>query len=161
MHMYLQLVEGRTLWGEPERVHVQNMEQLHAYDHCQNVTEHKPQATVYDTKSTDIRSCSCTTQNWVRLARPAGMTCLVCMVAACTWDVSILRWHCCHLLWHAIALIDAAIGEVGECDEWLPLWVAMQIMALTDETFLPWGSPYCSSHWRGRSTSGSRTCYCQ
>jgi len=51
MHMYLQLVECRTLWGEPERVHVQNMEQLHAHDRYQNVTEHKPQATVYMTQN--------------------------------------------------------------------------------------------------------------
>jgi len=35
------LVECRTLWGEPERVHVQNMAQLHAHDRYQNVTEHK------------------------------------------------------------------------------------------------------------------------
>ena len=32
-----------TLWGEPDRVHVQNMEQLHAFDCHQNVAE--PQAT--------------------------------------------------------------------------------------------------------------------
>jgi len=31
------------LWGEPDRVHMQNMEQLHTYDCNQNVTE--PQAT--------------------------------------------------------------------------------------------------------------------
>ena len=37
--------------------------------------------------------------------------------------------------------------------------VAMQTMASTDETFLPWGSPYHSSHWIGRSTSGLRP-YC-
>jgi len=34
-------VECRTLWGEPERVHVHNVEQLQAHDHYQNVTEHK------------------------------------------------------------------------------------------------------------------------
>ena len=32
-----------TLWGEPNRVHAQNMEQLHAFDYHQNVAE--PQAT--------------------------------------------------------------------------------------------------------------------
>ena len=32
-----------TLWGEPDRVHTQNMEQLHAFDCHQNVAE--PQAT--------------------------------------------------------------------------------------------------------------------
>ena len=32
-----------TLWGEPYQVHVQNMEQLNAYDCHQNVTE--PQTT--------------------------------------------------------------------------------------------------------------------
>ena len=124
----------------------------------------KPQATVYEPKSTDMHNTE----------SGSGMVQQACH-ARCVWllhahgsstpcalqDVSTLRWHSCYLLWHAIALIVVAIGEVGPCDEWLPLWVAMQIMALTDETFLPWGSPYCSSHWRGRSTSGSRTCYCQ
>jgi len=28
-----------TLWGDPDRIRVQNMEQLHAYDCHQNVTE--------------------------------------------------------------------------------------------------------------------------
>ena len=37
----IELVECRTLWGEPEQVHVQNMEHLHAHDRYQNVTEHK------------------------------------------------------------------------------------------------------------------------
>ena len=32
-----------TFWGEPDRVHMQNMERLHAYDCHQNVAE--PQAT--------------------------------------------------------------------------------------------------------------------
>jgi len=32
-----------TLWGKPDRVYMQNMEQLNAYDCYQNVTE--PQAT--------------------------------------------------------------------------------------------------------------------
>ena len=32
-----------TLWSEPDRVHAQNMEQLHAFDCHQNVAE--PQAT--------------------------------------------------------------------------------------------------------------------
>ena len=31
--------------GEPERVHMQNVDQLHAQDYCQNVTE--PQVTEY------------------------------------------------------------------------------------------------------------------
>jgi len=35
-----------TLWGEPDRVHAQNMEQLHAFDCHQNVAE--PQATEND-----------------------------------------------------------------------------------------------------------------
>ena len=75
------LVECRTSWGEPERVHVQNMEQLHAHDRYQNVTEHKkPQATVHETKSTDMHNT-----DWLRrLASLAGMPCTVCMVAACT-----------------------------------------------------------------------------
>jgi len=38
-----------TLWGKPERVHVQSVDQLHAHDCYQNVTE--PQATEYRAKS--------------------------------------------------------------------------------------------------------------
>jgi len=36
-------------------VHVQNMEQLHAYCY-QNVIEHKTSGTVYETKSTDMHN---------------------------------------------------------------------------------------------------------
>jgi len=36
-----------TLWGEPERVHVQNMEQLHANDCHQNVTQAKKSTHMY------------------------------------------------------------------------------------------------------------------
>ena len=43
-----------TLWGEPDRVHVQNMEQLHAFDCHQNVTE--PQATENHIKYTHVYS---------------------------------------------------------------------------------------------------------
>ena len=38
--------------------------------------------------------------------------------------------------------------------------VATQTMVSTDEAFSPWGSPYRSSHWIGRSTSGLRPCCC-
>jgi len=41
-----------TLWGEPDRIYVQNMEQLHAYDCHQNVTE--PQATENHIKYTHV-----------------------------------------------------------------------------------------------------------
>ena len=56
------LEECRTLWGEPERVHVQNMEQLHAYDHCQNVTEHKHHCIVHFT----MRWIITQVEKWVR-----------------------------------------------------------------------------------------------
>jgi len=51
-------------------------------------------------------------RNWVRLARPAGLSCIVCLVAACRL---VLKWygqmkHSHHLLWHAIALIHLATG---------------------------------------------------
>jgi len=42
------------MWCEPERVRVQNMEQLHAHDCPQNVTE--PQATEYHTKTTLVHN---------------------------------------------------------------------------------------------------------
>ena len=41
-----------TLWGEPDRVHTQNMEQLHAFDCHQNVAE--PQATENHIKYTHV-----------------------------------------------------------------------------------------------------------
>ena len=41
-----------------------------------------------------------------------------------------LRWHSRSLLWYAIALIDVAIGEVGPCNERLPLWVARSTSGL-------------------------------
>jgi len=40
------------LWGEPDRVHAQNMEQLHAFDYHQNVAE--PQATENHIKYTQV-----------------------------------------------------------------------------------------------------------
>ena len=40
------------MWGEPDRVHVQNMEQLHAFDCRQNVA--KPQATENHIKYTHV-----------------------------------------------------------------------------------------------------------
>ena len=44
--------ECMTLQGEPERVHMQNVDRLHAHDCYQNVTE--PQTTEYHTKSTHV-----------------------------------------------------------------------------------------------------------
>jgi len=41
-----------TLWGKPDRVHAQNMEQLHAFDCHQNVAE--PQATENHIKYTAL-----------------------------------------------------------------------------------------------------------
>ena len=93
------------------------MEQLYARVCYQNVTEHKPQATVYETKKIYRHRPMHNIETGSRLPRPAGMSCPVCMVAACTWDVSILRWHSYRLLWHAIALIDVTIGEIGAFDE--------------------------------------------
>jgi len=42
------------LWGEPDRVHMQNMEQIHAFDCHQNVTE--PQATENHIKYTHVNT---------------------------------------------------------------------------------------------------------
>ena len=74
------------------------------------------------------------------------------------WNIkhSNVSWHPCILSspwlpicpWHAIAFIAVAIGEVSPlCDrnEWLPLWMATQIMASTDGTFLPCGSEWSVS----------------
>jgi len=43
LNSYIITRKCTTLWGEPEQIHEQNMEQLHAYDCHQNVT--KPRAT--------------------------------------------------------------------------------------------------------------------
>ena len=47
-HSFLLLEECMTFQGEPERVHLQRVDQLHAYHCYQNVSE--PQATEYHTK---------------------------------------------------------------------------------------------------------------
>ena len=44
--------ECTTLWGEPDRVHAENMEQLHTFDCHQNVAE--PQATENHIKYTHV-----------------------------------------------------------------------------------------------------------
>ena len=75
----MQLMECRTLWGEPEWVHVQNMEQLPFIGMSLSI---KPQATVIRNKT--YRHSYAQHRNWVRLASPAGMSSPVCMVAACT-----------------------------------------------------------------------------
>jgi len=49
-------VECRTLWGEPEWVQVQNMEQLHVHDRYQNVIEHKTLGHSIWNKSTDMHN---------------------------------------------------------------------------------------------------------
>jgi len=63
--------------------------------------------------------------------------------------------------WSVLALVVIAvvIEEVVPCNQW-PLTSTQaklvgqasgQTVASTDETFLPCSSPYCSSHWIGRS----------
>ena len=141
----IKLVECRTLWGEPERVHVQNMEQLHAHDRYQNVAEHKTSghSTVYET---NLQICTFAAQKvgqaiiMVRLASPA------CSHARSVWllhahgsntpcalqDVSTLRWHsrrhahrCGHWRGRSMWRVTST--------EWAI--VTMQKMASTDETF--------------------------
>jgi len=56
-------VECRTLWGEPERVHVQNMEQLCAHDRYQNVTEHKTGHNNYMNQNLQIYMHNCNTES--------------------------------------------------------------------------------------------------
>jgi len=90
------LVECRTLWGEPEQVHVQNMEQLHAHDCYQNLTEHKTSGHTIGNKI--YRYAQFQHRKCVMLASPACMSCLVCMVVACTPRFSCrCSFICCSL----------------------------------------------------------------
>ena len=73
------LVECR---GQTERVHIQNKVQLHTHDCYQNVTEHK--ALGHSISNKIYRHVHVQHRKWVRLASPLGMSCPVCMVAACT-----------------------------------------------------------------------------
>ena len=53
-----------TLWGEHDRVHAQNMEQIHAFHRHQNVAE--PQATENHTKYTHVYTVHVTvSQAWL------------------------------------------------------------------------------------------------
>ena len=125
--------ECMMLWGVPEQVHMQNMEQLQAHDHHQNVTEHG-KATEY------ILNVHTYTQhrNWCSI--PCS---LQDMYTEATWtDSSPLPSF---LTWANI------YRRAIDSDEWLTqeLWVRQaQIITSTDETFLPCGSPYCSSYWK-------------
>jgi len=56
------------------------MEQLHAHDRYQNVTEHKTSG--HSIWNKIYRPAQY--RKWVRRG-PAGMSCPVCMVAVCTW----------------------------------------------------------------------------
>jgi len=62
------------------------MEQLHALTVIRMWLSITPQATVYETKSTDMHICNTESGSghMVRLASPAYMSCPVCMVAAYT-----------------------------------------------------------------------------
>ena len=55
----------------------------------------------------------------VRLAGPAGMSCPVCMAAACTRVKHTMCFAGCVYTEMTLTdmLIDVAIGEVGHCDE--------------------------------------------
>ena len=52
IQLALLLDEYMTLWGEPDGVHMQNIEQLNAYDCHQNVTE--PRTTEYRQKKSHM-----------------------------------------------------------------------------------------------------------
>jgi len=46
------------LWGECERVHVEDMEQLHAHDCYQNVTGHKTWSGHSSYKKQNLQTCT-------------------------------------------------------------------------------------------------------
>jgi len=104
----------------------------------------KPQATVYETKTTNMHNCN-TESAWVRLASPACMSCLVCMVADAHGSSTPCALQALAPTCSSVWPLERSVHVT--CDfqcEWAI--VATQTMALTDETFLPWGSPYRSSH---------------
>jgi len=113
----LSVVECRTFWGEPERVHVQNMEQLHAHDRYQNVTEHKTSG--HSIWNKIYRHAQY--RKWVRHG-PAGMSCPVCMVAACTW------------VQQTMCFAGHVYTEVA-----------------LSQSFMTCDSPHRCGHWRSRS----------
>jgi len=63
---YVTLEECRILWGEPERMHVQNMEQLHAQDCHWDVTEHST--------TSSLQKNTCTTHTLVDQAMHGHQT---------------------------------------------------------------------------------------
>jgi len=64
-------------------------------------------------------------------------------------DVSTLRWHSRHLLWHAHQCGHSKGRSMWRVTSNLSGLVATQIWVSTDETLLPCGSrPYCC-HWGG------------
>jgi len=120
----------------------------------------KLQATVDETKSKIATQKVGQVIIMVRLASPACMLCPVFTVAACTCYAlcrMCLHWGC--TLADMLIDVTRSMWRVTQFHcEWAI--VATQTMALTDETFSPWSSPYRSSHWIGRSMSGLRPCCC-
>jgi len=92
------------LWGDPEQVHMQNMEQLHTHDQHQNMTEHGT------TSGHRIWSkvYTCIHNSGTGVAH--HMFC-----RTCTLRLHRQIPHPCHCFWHVLALIAAAIDG----DEWL------------------------------------------
>ena len=102
-----------TLWGEPDRVHAQNMEQLHAFDCYQNVAE--PQAT----GNQNIHTC--TQKLWVRPGYNIQACCTQAGPAqAASRGDGMDRWqHSSHLLLHQCTI--AATGSLHRAIVWSPV----------------------------------------
>ena len=89
--------------GEPERVHVQKVYQLHSYDCYRNVTE--PQANEYHTKSTHMYNTGT-----VGHAGLAKACCTQAGPAHIAGHVEMSWTDDSHLFWHA--LLVAPIEEM-------------------------------------------------
>ena len=117
----------------------------------------KPQATVYEIKSTDMHNCN----------TKGGSMHVMPGLNGCCMHTGLAHHVLCRSVYTEVALsptcssmwpLERSVHVTSDFHcEWAI--VATQTMASTDETFLPWGSPYRCSHWIGRSTSGLRP-YC-
>ena len=133
------LDECITLWGEPEWVHAQNVDQLHAHDCHQNVTE--PQAIHVQHRNCEsgLATCkTCCTQ--AGPAHAAGNEC----------GDGMDRWkHSSHLFWHA--LLEEVWVQWQECESgnndkrhWQITLSLKPLNRLVHERFPSWHTVYDS-----------------
>ena len=124
------LDECKTLWGEPERLHMNNMEQLHAHDCHQNVTEHSTTSG----KSSHTQPIMVDTAHWSNTP---------CALQKCRLRSGVDRWSTLSVLIDVLAPLLLAMTlkrsahMTSDFNAGIVSQATLQVTELIAETFLP------------------------